>query len=75
MATKGVDEGAPTFPTRAHAHTRVALEMKLLLFLWLNPCVADAIVVSRYNETRHLRAQSAALSKLASVVAHHLEAV
>jgi hypothetical protein len=35
---------------------------------------ADAIVVSRYNETRHLRTQ-AALSKLASNVAQKLEAM
>jgi len=52
---------------------RVRACRRLICFEPFSP--ADAIVVSRYNETRHLRTQSAALSKLASVVAHTLEAM
>jgi hypothetical protein len=39
-----------------------------------NVTFVDAIVISRYNETRHLRTQ-AALSKLSANVAHILEAM
>ena len=65
MANKGVDEGAC-----ACACTRTC--RRLVCFEPFS--TADAIVVSRYNETRHLRTP-AALSKLASVVAHTLEAM
>ena len=60
MAGKGVDEGATPF-----AHALVCLSQHY---------PAEAIVVSRYNETRHLRTQ-AALSKLAANVASNLEAM
>ncbi len=45
-----------------------------MFILFSNNCPAEAIVVSRYNETRHLRTQ-AALSKLSTNVAQNLEAM
>ena len=60
MMSKAVDEG-----------TNVCFRFILLRS---NVRFAEAIVVSRYNETRHLRTQ-AALSKLSANVAQNLEAM
>ena len=60
MMSKAVDEG-----------TNVCFRF---IVLRSNVRFAEAIVVSRYNETRHLRTQ-AALSKLSANVAQNLEAM
>ncbi len=61
MASKGVDEGKHSW------HYSFVLSLPIA-------SVAEAIVISRYNETRHLRTQ-AALSKLSANVAQNLEAM